>query len=92
MFPFFRSSCVLLAVVLGGSIASAQVQTGVPPFVSSSGGPDVIDLGNLNVHLSIPVVHKPGRGTDFGYDLTYDSSIWYPVPSGSTYTWQPVSN
>jgi RHS repeat-associated protein len=28
---------------------------------------------------------------DFDYDLTYDSSVWYPVTSGSTTSWQPVS-
>jgi hypothetical protein len=72
--------------------AWAQVTTGTPPFGSFGGGPDVINLGNLNVHWAIPVLYKPGRGTNFTYDLSYDSSVWYPVTSGSTTTWQPVYN
>ena len=64
--------------------------TGTPPFGSFAGGPDVINLGNLNIHLDIPVLHKPGRGLNFNYDLSYDSSLWSPVTSGSNTTWQPV--
>lgn len=72
--------------------ASAQgPTTGTPPFGSFSGGPDVVDLANLNVHLGIPVLHKPGRGTPFAYDLNYDSSVWMPVNSGGTKSWQPAS-
>jgi len=73
-------------------ICSAQVQTGAPPLGSFGGGPDVIDLANLNVHVGISVLHKPGRGTDFTYDLSYDTSVWYPVTSGSTQSWQAVPN
>jgi hypothetical protein len=39
----------------------AQVQTGTPPFASYSGGPDIINLGNLNAHLTVPIVQKAGR-------------------------------
>jgi len=70
----------------------AQVSTGTPPFGSFAGTPDVVNLGNLNAHWDIPVRNKAGRGTDFKYDLTYDNSIWSPVTSGSTKTWQPVAN
>jgi RHS repeat-associated protein len=83
----------LLALwVLGAAQLRAQVQTGTPPFGSFGGGPDVINLANLNSHISIPVLHKAGRGMNFTYDLSYDSSIWYPVTSGSTTTWTPVNN
>ena len=71
--------------------AYSQVPTGTPPFGSFGGGPDVINLSNLNAHLSVPVFNKAGRGTPFFYNLTYDSSIWYPLTSGSTTTWQPVN-
>jgi RHS repeat-associated protein len=64
--------------------------TGVPPFGSFSGGPDVINLANLNVHWTFPFLRKPGRGTDFAYDMTYDSSVWYQVTSNGTTSWQPV--
>ncbi len=92
MIPFLRLSGILLIVIFVVSIAAAQgPATGIPPFSSSTGGPDVIDLANLNSHLDIPVLNKPGRGTNFTYDLGYDSSVWYPVTIGSTKTWQPVS-
>jgi RHS repeat-associated protein len=68
------------------------VATGTPPFGSFSGGPDVINNGNLNVHWNFPVVNKPGRGLPFNYNLKYDTSVWYPVASGSARTWQPVYN
>src|SRR5437016_5894060 len=82
---------VLLIVALAPLPASAQgPATGTPPFSSFSGGPDIVNNGNLNDHWAFPIRHKPGRGTDFAYDLGYDSSVYYPVTSGSTTTWQPV--
>jgi hypothetical protein len=51
-----------LAVCLFCSPALCQVQTGTPPFGSFGGGPDVINNANLNAHLTIPIVHKLGRG------------------------------
>src|SRR5437016_5542 len=74
-------------------VKTLQVATGTPAFSSMGGGPfDAVNLGNLNVHFSIPVLHKAGRGIPFTYDLSYDSSIWAPVTSGSTTTWTPVNN
>lgn len=73
--------------------AHSQVQTGTPPFGSFAGGPDVVNLANLNAHWTIPVLHKPGRdGFNFIYDLSYDTSVWYPVGSSGNQTWQPVGN
>jgi len=83
---------VLLTVRLFvASPASAQVQTGTPPFGSFGGGPDVVNLGSLNGHLTIHAMNKPGRGTNFTYDLSYDSSVWYPVTSGGATTWHWLS-
>ena len=73
-------------------VTRAQVQTGTPPFGSFAGGPDVINLGNLNAHLDVPIVTRKGRGTDFFYDLTYDSSVWQLITSGSTKYWVPANN
>lgn len=87
-----RLLLVALLFALVANFTPAQVQTGTPPFGSFAGSPDVINLGNLNAHLAIPVLHKPGRGTNFTYDLSYDSSIWYPVGSAGTQTWRTVSN
>jgi len=87
-----RSALSLLVLLLVSGGCLAQVQTGTPAFGSFAGGPDVINLANLNSHIDIPILAKPGRGMSFNYDLVYDSSVWYPVKSGSTTTWQPVFN
>jgi hypothetical protein len=65
---------------------------GLPAFASFGGGPDQIDLGNLNVHLDIPVYSRPGRGTPFSYTLKYDSSVYYPTGAAGSVKWQPVNN
>jgi hypothetical protein len=70
------------------SPSSAQVVTGTPPFGSFGGGPDQINLANLNAHLMIPVLDKAGRGLRFTFDLSYDSSVWVPVTSSGTKSWQ----
>lgn len=87
-----RYAFLMIVFALAAQAASAQVTTGTPPFgtFASNSAPDVINLANLNAHIAIPVLHKAGRGTDFTYDLSYDSSVWYPVTSGSTTSWQPV--
>ncbi len=85
--------CILALMTGIGSAQTSLVSTGTPPFGSFGGGPfDTVNLGNLNVHFAIPVLHKAGRGTPFTYDLSYDSSIWIPVTSSGTTQWQPVLN
>ena len=75
------------------TFTAQQPVTGIPPLSSVSGGPfDTVDLANLNVHFSIPVFSRPGKGMPFSYNLSYDSLIWVPVASGSLTTWTPVSN
>src|SRR5271165_3098035 len=87
---------VLCLITLCGiltRLSMAQQATGLPLFGSFGGGPfDAINLGNLNVHFVVPVLHKAGRGTPFTYDLSYDSSVWYPALVNGVETWQPVSN
>ncbi|HTV55918.1 MAG TPA: hypothetical protein VMI06_13525 [Terriglobia bacterium] len=84
-----------LMVIVAATICSVpstaqQNALGMQAFGSFSGGPDLINLGNLNVHLTIPILHKQGRGIPFIYDLTYDSTaVWSPVTAGSTTTWTP---
>jgi len=83
----------VLAFVLVANVVYAQVPTGTPLYSSLGGGPfDVVNLGNLNVHFAVPVLHKAGRGQSFTYDLSYDNSVWYPVTTGGTTTWTPVTN
>src|ERR1019366_8718992 len=49
-------------------------------------------LGNLNVHLAIPVVHKAGRGMPLDYSLSYDGSVWSPATVNGVNQWQPAFN
>jgi hypothetical protein len=81
---------LLAAFVLTIAMAetcAASVTTGVPPYRSFGGGPDAINLSNLNVHYSIPVFGRAGRGTPFAYSLAFDSSIWTPSTA-----WVPNTN
>lgn len=74
------SNHLILIMILLSRVVSAQVSTGTPASGSFGGGPfDTVNLGNLNVHFAIPVVHKAGRGMAFTYDLSYDSSVWTVV-------------
>lgn len=89
MTPAQRSLLALVITFLCAIPASAQV-TGTPPFGSFAGGPDVIDLANLNAHITVPVINKPGRGIPFSYNITYDTSIWFPVGSSGSQFWSFV--
>ncbi len=83
----------ILVVLLMSVFVSAQVPTGTPAFGSFGGGPfDVINLATLNVHFSIPIVSKAGRGLPFSYAVPYDSSVWYPAGTGASKVWTPVTN
>ena len=91
---FIGCLTLFVCLLLGSSICFAQqLITGIPPFSTTTGGSfDAIDLANLNVHFSIPIFSRPGKGIPFNYSLTYNSLIWYPVTSGGTTSWQPVTN
>jgi hypothetical protein len=87
-----HSFLVLVVLVLAATATFAQVQTGTPAFASYGGGPEALNLANLNAHWTIPAIHKAGRGTNFTYDLGFDSSVWYPVGSSGNQSWQQVAN
>lgn len=91
MASIFRYASLMILLALAVEGASAQVTVGIPPFISTGGGPEVINLANLNAHYTIPIVHKAGRGLPFTFDLTYDSSIWYPVTANGKTSWEPAS-
>jgi RHS repeat-associated protein len=82
-----KYSLVAIVILLVSARAFAGPATGTPPYRSFGGGPDVINLGNLNVHYSFPVLGRTGRGIPFSYALAYDSSVW--MPAGA---WIPSSN
>ena len=87
-----RTAVFVLCVCLA-NLGYSQVVTGTPPFGSFGGGPfDTVNLATLNTHFSIPIYTKPGRGMPFVFYVNYDSSVWYPVTSGATTSWQYVSN
>src|SRR4051812_16609796 len=83
--------CLLALIALSAS-SIAQVATGTPPFGTFTGGPDVINLANLNVQLTIPVVSKPGRGIPFTHNIIFNNSIWYPVTVSGSTSWQHTGN
>jgi hypothetical protein len=92
MTRLFRCLYALVLLALAGGSLFAQVPAGTPPLGSFGGGPDVIDLANLNAHLTVPVYHRAGRGLPFDFFLTYDSSIWFPVTSNGAMSWKARSS
>src|SRR5712691_6784278 len=87
-----RILLLLVVTVMTCGASFAQVTRGTPPFGSYAGGPDAINLANLNAHFTVPVLNRAGRGLAFSFYLTYDTSIWYPVTSGGTTSWNAVTN
>lgn len=88
-----RLFCISVGICLAHCFpAFAQVTTGTPPFGSFGGGPDMVNLANLNAHVDVPVLNKTGRGMPFSYNLSYDTSVWYPVGTSGSEVWTPVYN
>ncbi|HKW16867.1 MAG TPA: RHS repeat-associated core domain-containing protein [Terriglobales bacterium] len=86
-------ACLLLILLTAFRPAIAQVTTGTPPFGSFGGGPfDTVNLGNLNVHMAVPIMNKSGRGIPFTYALTYESSIYQIVTTNGVQMWEPVTS
>ncbi len=79
-------------LIISNDIACAQAVTGTPPLGSFAGGPDTVNLANLNASWTVPVVHKSGRGVPFHFDLNLNTSAWYVVTSGSSKSWQPTGS
>ena len=89
---FFRTLSFLAVIVIGSLSFAQRPATGAPPLSTVAGGPDAINLGNLNVHYGFPIFSKPGRGLPFSYTLGYDSSVWQAVQANGSSTWMPVQN
>ena len=75
-----RLAClsVISMIVVASCVAFAQQPLGVPAFGAyrSLYGVDTISLGNLNVHLQIPIYSKSGHGIPFAYSIVYDTEMW----------------
>ena len=82
-----EESRLVFSVLLSVPSARAQVVTGTPPFGSFTGPPDIINEASGNVHISIPIVSKAGRGLPFYYALAYDSSFWSTYNGGYGGAW-----
>lgn len=92
-----NTKCVLRLLVLLSAVNACgygQVAVGTYQYGAfDSLGADTINIGNLNVMFSAPVLNKPGRaGTNFTYTLFYNGSIWTPTTVGGTTTWVPDQN
>jgi hypothetical protein len=86
---------IALAAVLAlcsGVHAQTETPTGIPPFSSLTGGPDAINLSNLNINWTIPIVKKAGRGMNFSYSQSYNSSIWFRDVVNGYFVWNAVEN
>src|SRR5437016_4265827 len=82
-----------LFACIGIFSAAQQPTTGLPPLGSFAGGPfDTLNLANLDVHFSIPIFSRSGRGIPFSFALSYDSLVWVPLGSQSSTSWVPVNN
>ena len=69
----------------------AQTITGLPAMAPLQGfGVDTVNEANLNLHIAIPLINKPGRKLPFSYLLNYDNTTWTPVQnSNGTWKWSP---
>lgn len=89
--PAFRILAIIMfLLVSAGRLLhgqSAGPVIGTPANGTYAGSPDQLNLGNLNLHMSIPLFTKPGRGLSYEYDLSYDSSVWI----NKSGTWTPRS-
>src|SRR3984957_973295 len=85
-------SLVISMLMICSAPCFAQVQTGTPPYGSFGGGPDIVNLGNLNVHINVPIFSRAGRGMPLTYSLGYDTSVWSPVNSSGSQVWTPATN
>jgi RHS repeat-associated protein len=80
---------LFLAAITTTSHAQA-IGTGFPLFNSFARHEvDIINEGNLNVHLEIPIFAKSGRGLPVNYVISYDTLNWYEVlnPTNNVYYW-----
>src|SRR5689334_13151356 len=89
----FFTVCAI--VILVAQSAFAQVTGGgFPPYGTFANSDfDTINVGNLNVHLTVPIFSKAGRGLPISYSMSYDNSIWTPVAiSNWAWKWVPATS
>lgn len=89
----FLKALFVCLVTLTLTVTAKSQATGLYAFGPfDNPGFDTINRGNLNVHFSIPIFSKPGRGgSNFSYALNYDGLIWSPKSSNGIVTWTPAA-
>jgi RHS repeat-associated protein len=66
---------------------------GFPPYGTLQADRfDAVNLANLNVNFSVPLVAVPGRGLNFNYALSYNSAFWARSQGGSYFNWVQSSS
>jgi RHS repeat-associated protein len=91
MKTILRLTALVYSVLIAVPTIQGQVATGTYIYGTyDTLGIDTVNVGNLNVHFSIPILNKAGRGLPFNYDLTYDSSVWYPATVNGVQVWVPI--
>ena len=92
MYKVLRTISCIFVLLFAVSDGMGQVATGTYTYGTyDNKGFDTINVGNLNVHSSIPVLNKAGRGMSFTYSLSYDSSIWHPSSVNGSLVWTPAN-
>jgi hypothetical protein len=66
---------LLVSFTARSAAAQTTVALGTPAFGSFAGGPDTLNLANLNVHWNFSIVNKAGRGLPFTYSIPFDSTV-----------------
>ncbi len=77
MKPIYALLVFVAVGIVPSAFAQAVATNGTPAYNSFSGGPDVINDGNLNIHYSVPVFARAGRGIPFSLSLPVDNGSWY---------------
>lgn len=62
-------------------LAQSGPDTGFPDFGTfNRDAVDTINVGNLNVHIELPLFSKKGRRMDFSSKITFDNTPYRPTP------------
>lgn len=82
----FIVALIVLATNFGWSQAAVDLArlTGTSNTIYHGTDLEQVDMTNGNLHVSIPLLHLPGRGIDTDIVLSYNSKIWQTLftPSG----------
>ena len=86
-----KRTLILISVVVFAFQAAQAQQTGsgLPAFGTFANSDfDTINAGNLNLHFTIPIFSKPGRGLPVTYSETYDNNSLWTVTSLGPWGWE----